>query len=488
MLIRKRIIISNIVMIVIPVVLIVVASGLLYLSYMHLYDLPHDLMEDGGDKSVWAQHSVEEYLNRLQYSQENSDYDKRDLSDILEHLKDGGFYCEITQNGKVIASNYSNEIKLQADEISTGTTLPNPVVIQTGSRLLIRDSITKNQNTIAVTAFDPEYKISRVDWLKQMAVVGAYVLILFILSIIIIALTNAIVSVRLSKKITGPLDLLNYGAEQIKNGNLDFEINYNGKDEFGQAISNFDEMRRRLHQSIQSQLKYEEDRKEIVAGISHDLRTPLTAIKGYVKGLIDGVANTPEKQEQYHGIIYSKACEMDVLVDNLFLFSKLDTGHLPFYFDEVDCKEYMDKQIDRFKDDYETKGLKISYCNNCPSGVPLKIDYDQMNRVFINILDNSAKYKPATVCNVNFEVNSNEYEVMIEISDDGDGVPEEIIPNLFKSFYRGDSSRTNSKGSSGLGLSIADRIIKAHNGTIRAENKKGFKVIINLPISKGEKE
>lgn len=486
MLIRKRIIISNILMIVIPVIFIIAAAGLLYLSYINLYDLPKDLLEDGGDRSAWAQHSVEEYLSRFQFSQETPEQDKQNPAEFLAHLMDGGFYGEITMNHNVIASNYTGEMKKQIAEMNSGMSLTNPVVIQSGSRLLIRDSAKKGGDTVMVTVFNPKFTISRIDWLKQMAVVGAYVLILFILSIVVIALTNAIVSMRLSKKITEPLDLLNYGAEQIKNGNLDFEIHYDGKDEFGQAISNFDEMRTRLYQSIQSQLKYEEDRKEIVAGISHDLRTPLTAIKGYVKGLMDGVANTPEKQQQYHNIIFSKACEMDALVDNLFLFSKLDTGRLPFYFDTVDCKGYLNYEVERLKNDFEMRGLRISYRNSCPSGILLKIDFDQMNRVFVNILDNSAKYKPADICNVNFEVSSNESEVVIEISDDGNGVPEEIISKLFNSFYRGDASRTNSKGSSGLGLSIADRIIKAHNGSIRAQNQKGLTIMINLPILRGE--
>jgi len=474
-------------MIVIPVILIIAVSGVLYLSYIHLYDLPKDLLDDDRDKSMEAQKTIEEYLNHDQYFQDSTAQSKHQLSELQEDLLDGGFYTSVTQNNNMIASNFTNEAEKKISELDFGNSLPEPIVIQSGSNLLIRDSVMKGQTKITVTAFNPEFKINRVDWLKQMAIIGTYVLIVFVFSLIIIALTNAIVSMKLSRKITEPLDLLNYGAEQIKNGNLDFKINYEGKDEFAQAISNFDEMRIRLHQSIQSQLKYEEDRKEIVAGISHDLRTPLTAIKGYVKGLMDGVANTPEKQQQYHSIIFNKACEMDALVDNLFLFSKLDTGHLPFYFDKVDCKEYMDMQAKRFKDDFETKGLRISYHNTCPSGIPLRIDIDQMNRVFINILDNSAKYKPLAVCNVHFEVSSNESEVIIEISDDGNGVPDEIIPNLFKSFYRGDTSRTNSKGSSGLGLSIADRIITAHNGTIRAKNKKGLVIIIHLPIMKGEK-
>ena len=484
MLIRKRIVISNILMIVIPVVLIITVSGLLYLSYIHLYDLPKDLLDDDRDKSMWAQHSIEEFLNHLQYSQDIDQHNE--LPEFQEHLLDGGFYSVITLNNKIISSNFTNVIEIQASKMNIGNTLPEPIAIQSGSCLLIRDSIRKNHNTFTVTAFNPIFQLNRIDWVKQMAVVGTYVLIIFILSLFIFALTNAIVSMRLSKKITEPLDQLNYGAEQIKNGNLDFKIHYESKDEFGQAISNFDEMRTRLYESIQSQLKYEEDRKEIVAGISHDLRTPLTAIKGYVKGLKDGIANTPEKQQQYHNVIFNKACEMDALVDNLFLFSKLDTGYLPFYFEKVNCKEYLDKLIHRLKDEFEVKGLEVSCRNKCPSDTVIKIDSDQMSRVFVNILENSAKYKPADVCHVIFEVSINGSEVMIEICDNGDGVPEEIIPNLFKSFYRGDASRTNSNGSSGLGLSIADRIIKAHNGTISAQNKNGLAIIIKLPITEGE--
>lgn len=473
-------------MIVIPVILIMIVAGLLYVSYIHIYDLPEDLLDENRDKPMWAQHSIEEYLNHFQYSQDSLEQDQSHEEKLQEEFLDGGFYSCITKNNKVITSNFTDEVEQQIRKMGIGTALSDPIIIQTGSHLLIRDSVQKDQNIITVTVFNPEFQMKQVDWLEQMIIVGTYVVILFILSLIIIALTNTIVSIKLSKKITEPLDLLNYGAEQIKNGNLDFEIHYDSKDELGRAIANFDEMRARLHQSIQSQLEYEEERKEIVAGISHDLRTPLTTIKGYIKGLIDGIANTPEKQQQYHHIIFNKACQMDALVDNLFLFSKLDTGHLPFYFDKVDCNEYMDKLADYLKSDFETKGLKIFYENNCPANTLLRIDSDQMRRVFVNILENSAKYKMKKLGNVNLDVSINGAYVDIEISDDGDGVPEEIIPNLFKSFYRGDESRTNSNGSSGLGLSIADRIIKAHNGTISAQNKNGLAITIKLPVMEGE--
>lgn len=484
--IKKQIVKSNIYMVIIPAVLIMIVSGILYLSYLKIYDVPKGSRGDDEKKSQVAQNMVAEFSNRMQYSQNTNSLAELQ-SELQKRLLEGGFYSTITRDNEIVVSNYTKEVTtLAADMGGPNTSMPKLFTVQSGSALLIQDSFQKDRNLFTITAINPNYRIKPIDWEKQMTAMGTYSLIIFVLALIIIVVTNAVISLKLARKIIAPLDLLNYGAEQIKNGNLDFKINYPSKDEFGTAISNFDEMRVRLRQSIHTQLKYEDDRKELVAGISHDLRTPLTAIKGYVKGLKDGVANTPEKQRRYHDIIYNKACDMDVLVDKLFLFSKLDTGHLPFYFEKVNCKEYLDEFINYSTEDFERKGLKISYYNSCSPDTTVKIDSDQMNRVFINILENSAHYKPLDICHVDFIVSQQAREVTLEIRDDGLGVPEEILPNLFKSFYRGDASRTNPNENSGLGLSIAKRIVKEHNGTITAQNKNGLAIIIKLPIAEEE--
>ncbi|KAF5041595.1 Adaptive-response sensory-kinase SasA [anaerobic digester metagenome] len=480
--IRKQIAKSNICMVIVPVILIFIVSGILFLSYFKIYGNPNQALEDYEEKSEFAQDIIAEFSNRMQYSKNNMNELQAELQKIL---LEAGFYSEITNDNNVITSNYTTDVKTIELELGGGSiSNTSSFVIYTKNAYLIRNSFQKESRTISITAINPNYMVKNVNLKEQIAVIKTYVVVMFILSIIIFISTSAIISYKLTKKIIVPLDMLNYGAEQIKNGNLEFNINYDVDDEFGTAISNFDDMRQRLQQSIQSQLKYEEDRKELVAGISHDLRTPLTAIKGYVKGLKDGIANTTEKQQHYHDVIYTKANEMDVLVDKLFLFSKLDTGHLPFYFNKVYCKEYFDSFIKNVREDYESKGLKIVYSNLCSSDIAFKIDIDQMNRVFNNILENSVKYKLSEICNVDFNVIADDDEVIIDISDDGNGVPEEILPNLFKSFYRGDTSRSNPRDSSGLGLSIAERIVKAHNGTIVAQNKNGLDIIIKLPVAK----
>jgi len=483
LLIKKRLLLSNVLMIIVPAVLIMIVSGLLYMSYIKIYEIPKGAWEDDGKRSIKAQNMIAEFSNRMQYSQTTDRIDE--LQSELQHrLLDNGIYSAITRDNELIASNFTTDAKILATDMGGGSSsMPKSFTMQSGSALMISYTFQKDSNIYVVTAINPNYRTMSIDWETRMTGMHTYIIIVFVLSLLIIAVTNGVISAKTSKKITVPLDLLSYGAEQIKNGNLDYKIKYDNKDEFGTAITNFDEMRTRLRESIQTQFKYEEDRKELVAGISHDLRTPLTAIKGYVKGLKDGVANTPEKQQHYRDIIYTKACEMDVLVDKLFLFSKLDTGHLPFYFEKVNLQDYLAEFINHKTEDFARKGLKIAYHNSCSVDTIVKIDADQMNRVFINILENSAKYKRSDICHVAFEASQKGEEVVIEIRDDGQGVPEEILPNLFNSFYRGDASRTNPTESSGLGLSIAERIVKAHKGTITAQNKNGLAIIINLPVA-----
>jgi len=470
-------------MIVVPAFLILIVSAILYHSYVRIFDIPKGAWDTDGKKAIMTQSMIAEFSNRMQYSQTTNSLNELQTK-LQKQLLEEGFFSVVTRNDVIVASNFTEEAeRLAANMGVANISMPQSFTIQSGSAFLIRYNFQKNSNLFTVTALNPNYRFIPVDWEGRITALRSYGTIIFVLSLLIIAVTNGVITAKISKKITIPLDLLSYGAEQIKNGNLEYEINYASKDEFARVISNFDEMRARLLQSIQTQLKYEEDRKELVAGISHDLRTPLTAIKGYVKGLKDGVANTPEKQQHYHDIIYTKACEMDVLVNKLFLFSKLDTGHLPFYFEKVNLKAYLEGVINHITEDFARKGLEITYYNSCSPDTVVKIDADQMNRVFINILENSAKYKPLDICHVDFEVSCNGEEVVLEIRDDGQGVPEEILPNLFNSFYRGDDSRTNPTESSGLGLSIAERIVKAHQGTITAQNKNGLAIIIKLPVA-----
>lgn len=301
-------------------------------------------------------------------------------------------------------------------------------------------------------------------------------------SILVIVLINSFLSARFTKSIMIPLNLLSLASKRIKEGDLDFRLEYQGKDEFEQVCLDFDEMRRRLKESIEMQLKYEKDKQELIADISHDLRTPITVIKGYVEGLRDGVANTQEKQKRYLDMIHKKACDMDSLVDNLFLFSNMDTKHYPFHFQKTDIGQYFNEFFIQAKAEFIQKGLEISLDNSTIRDVFVKIDHMEMDRVFTNILENSVKYKAAELGKVHAKLNHENQCIIITIADDGPGVKTDDLDRLFTRFYRGDSSRTNPHEGSGLGLAIAKHIANAHGGTIKARNNHGLEVIITLPI------
>jgi len=477
MMIKKRLTISNILMLVVPAILIVaIAVGVLE-GFTEIYGKKIKVLDDNNG-TYYVQKVLNSY--KKNYNKENEE-DKK----IEEVLKEVGYNLIITSDEKTIFSNLTDEdknsiSKVQSDMLSSS----DSIVLEVNSVCLIKNSFIKNDKTITMIAVKSNMLMGKEHMKAEVkAFFVSYMGIVFVIALLIIILTNGILSSRVAKSLIEPLDLLSYGAGQIEEGNLDFQMNYQGKDEFAKVCADFDKMRIRLQESVQMQLKYEEDRKDLVVGISHDLRTPLTTIKGYVKGLKDGVANTPEKCERYHDIIYNKACDMDMLVDKLFLFSKLDTGKFPFHFEKVYCNEFLRSFFKSALDEFERKGLNLFYENSCNDNILINIDSEEINRVLMNILENSAKYKTRDYGNVNITVNKQGDNIVLRIKDDGPGVLEENLSRLFVSFYRGDSARTNPSEGSGLGLSISEHIVKAHDGIITAENMDGLVITITLPIS-----
>jgi signal transduction histidine kinase len=231
---------------------------------------------------------------------------------------------------------------------------------------------------------------------------------------------------------------------------------------------------------MEKNASYEKARTDMVSGISHDLRTPLTSVKGYIKGVQDGIANTPEKQEKYLDIAYKKACEMDVLLQKLFYFSKLETGNMPLYPVKVDFVKFMEEMIKENEEYYKEKNLEISLLVQNDNHY-VKIDNEQMSRVIANIIENSIKYRIQEKLKVTMEVTGDNVGEILTITDNGAGVPKEKLPHLFEQFYRADEARNSKNKGNGLGLYIAKYIIEQHGGSISAKNSGGLSIRIVLP-------
>ncbi|MCD7905593.1 MAG: HAMP domain-containing histidine kinase [Clostridiales bacterium] len=285
-----------------------------------------------------------------------------------------------------------------------------------------------------------------------------------------------------SKKIKEPLNKLYNGVHKISEGNLDYRIEYKGKDEFKQICDDFNEMAEHLKASVDRSRKEYDSRKEIIAGISHDLRTPLTSIKAYIEGLLEGVASTPEMQKKYMETILVKADDIDKMVDKLFLFSKLDLGDYPFYPEEINVKYEIEKFINQNKREYDLRGMNIE-AEDIPEELRVYTDPVQLGNALTNIVENSLKYKNGERVNVKIYCKDGEKYTDIIIDDDGPGVAEEETGKLFDVFYRGDPSRSNPNKGSGLGLAITAKISEGQGGFVRAENikPKGLRIIMTIP-------
>ncbi|MDN4595115.1 sensor histidine kinase [Polycladomyces subterraneus] len=301
-----------------------------------------------------------------------------------------------------------------------------------------------------------------------------------------LAVTNGLLTYLVSRSILKPLNVLKHATEQIKEENLDFRIVPTSKDELGELSLAFEEMRQKLKESIDLQLQYEENRKELISNISHDLKTPLTAIKGYVEGIRDGVADTPEKIEKYLSIIAKKAEDMDQLIDELFLFSKLDLKKLPFFFEHVEIVKYLDECIEEVKFDLEKHGISIKWARKIAPTIVIA-DREKLKRVIMNIIGNSVKFMNKTKGEIGFSLIDKPEKVVIQITDNGPGIDPEALPFIFDRFYRIDKSRNSLTGGSGLGLAIAKQIIEEHKGEIWAKSELNKGTTISFTLQKASK-
>ncbi|RRJ65551.1 sensor histidine kinase [Paenibacillus oralis] len=318
---------------------------------------------------------------------------------------------------------------------------------------------------------------------------------LFLSLLIVIAFTNLLLTFFVSRSIIRPLYTLKHAAERIKEGELDQPLELKRRDEFGEVGEAFEEMRERLKASIRLQLQYEENRKELISNISHDLKTPITGIKACVEGLRDGIADTEEKRDKYIAMIGQKTADMDRLIEELFLFSKLDLKRLPFHFEPVDLHRYLEEWAEELKTDPRYKDVHIDFRSKLAGPLPVLADRDKLKRVLMNIGGNSLQYMNKPEKDLRIELDARPREAIIRIADNGAGIAGEALPHVFERFYRAESARSSTTGGSGLGLAIVRQIVEEHGGNVRADSAVGEGTAIsftlprrgNLPMG-GEQE
>jgi signal transduction histidine kinase len=289
-----------------------------------------------------------------------------------------------------------------------------------------------------------------------------------ILSVCLTIITIAL----LSRFITLPLIRMKMATEKLSKGDFSVRLQVKGEDELaelGKAI-----------QTLARDLEYlKKERNEFLASISHELRTPLTYVKGYAD-----IARRPnieeEERNRYLSIIYEEAEHMQKLVKDLFELAKMDQHSFQIHKEPANLCSFFKKLYDKMHPAFQVKKMSLVY--QCDENITVHIDQKRFEQVMINLLDNALKYSDQGTT-VSIDVKAEKKKMMIIVSDEGGGIPEEDLPYIFERFYRVDKSRSRNRGGTGLGLAIAKEIVEAHGGSIYAVSDygKGTNIIITLP-------
>lgn len=302
--------------------------------------------------------------------------------------------------------------------------------------------------------------------------------------ILILVLTACLLTIWIYTSLINPVKKLQVAAQNIKDGNLDFTVDVESNDEIGELCKNFEEMRQRLKDNAEEKISGEKENKALISNIAHDLKTPITAVKGYAEGLIDGVADTPEKRDRYIKTIYNKANEMDTLINELTLYAKIDTNRIPYNFAKLNVSAYFNDCIDEIGFDLEAKNIGLAYFNYADEQVQIIADPEQLKRVINNIVGNSVKYLDKQKGLINIRIKDVGDFIQVEIEDNGRGIAPGDLPYVFDRFYRADASRNSATGGSGIGLSIVKKIVEDHGGKIWATSKESIGTVMYFVIRK----
>lgn len=530
--IRRKMIFSNLVMLIMPVIVVIIitttiVSGISYFltgnfsisqsfGVLSLYTLQAnfgDLENELTARSTDLNAKVE-YSGMIDF--ENP---PKNIS-LIKNIKinESGSHKVMSERAMSICENLQNETAViyivlgeEVVYLTKGFTESDVEKLFreiTGSDVVTTDSIlsTSDKGTLLFSMAEPvggepitliyadsqrnKVVSSRYDSVSKnlMAYTDKVVILFCVVAAVVILLTNGVFNTFFSRSMLKPLSKLQRATQMIRDGNLDYEVEYSSKNEIGQVCSDFEEMRMRLKQSVEDRRRYEENRMEMIAGVSHDLATPLTTIKGYASGLIDGIADTPQKKNHYLRTIYNTADDLDRLASDLSTFSKLDLDIIPFYYEKVDLPEFFDEVYISVSARLRENGITFYHLMECNPGIIGYIDQAQIRRVIHNLIENCIKYKKNDAVENIVSITvvlTEDMRICVTVEDNGVGVLNDEYDKIFESFYRSDKARSNVRKGSGLGLSITKQIIERHRGTIEAKKSDlgGLKLVIELPVA-----
>lgn len=493
MTIKNKIRLSNVMMVLIPILFTAAVIIVCLHTSLGSYWYTLEAMYSDENGIQFAQSMIYTYQQELwennwgqgEHTSISGEIARTDEMNHLENKLSGmGYQIMITKNENLIYSNMSEE-DMQAARSVAGEAIDSAKTL-TASRhevSVIKNTFYHGEKAFCITAVHRQKTDQTVvNYLKNYILTYLYGIVIFF--VVLTVCVNGVLSWWISRSILKPLRLLSTGTKEIREGNLDTEMEYRKKDEFGDVCRDFDDMRAYLQESVEQRLKDEKRRRDLITGISHDLRTPLTSIIGYLDGLLEGIADTPDKRTRYLQAIKSRTGNLVRLVDSLSEYSRLDNG-FRYHMEEADFREFMEQYLEINRHDAQHNHVDIAFLYG-EETYPVQIDREELKRVFDNLFTNTVKYRTADKSRVLISLKRTLAGTDIELTfqDDGPGVPEESLERIFDSFYRVDDSRSQSEKGSGIGLAVVKEIILGHGGKVRAENREGLAIIIHLPADR----
>lgn len=307
----------------------------------------------------------------------------------------------------------------------------------------------------------------------------------FAVLIVIKEIVQFIFLLRLEKRIITPIEELRQGVDEIAGGNYDVRVECKIPNDLGLLIASFNEMARKLQQGEKMKAEYEENRKTLIANISHDLKTPITSIQGYIEALLEDSSRSLEKREKYLKIIHHNVDYLNRLIDDLFLFSKLDMQKLDFHFERVCIRKYLADLMEEYQLEMGDRQIQFGF-NDVLMGNPyVSLDAKRFYQAINNIIRNAVGHGPDQGLSLRVKLYRHDDWIAIDIEDNGPGIAEDKLPYIFDRFYRIDTERAKDYKGTGLGLAITKELIRAHAGEVAVTSRKdeGTCFTIMLPES-----